>query len=151
MRLLMKFGGTSVGDQECIGRVVGILNHYHTAGNELCVVVSAMSGVTDQLHAIAAEIEGVRDDPPIDTFITSMRTRHGKVVQAVAPGEYDTVMEVIDERLCNLKNILTAVHNLRELTPPDRVIISYRLGGNASPPSLSLRHCGKRVSPPHWH
>ncbi len=143
MRLLMKFGGTSVGDKDCIGRVVGILNHYHTAGNELCVVVSAMSGVTDQLHAIAAEVEGARDEPPIDMFIASMRARHGKVLQAVAPGEYDTVMEVIDERLCNLENILTAVYNLRELTPRSSdYIISFGERLSALIVSAALREAG---------
>ncbi|MDE4908310.1 aspartate kinase [Methanogenium marinum] len=139
----MKFGGTSVGDQDCIGRVVKILNHYHTVGNELCVVVSAMAGVTDQLHAIAAEIEGASDEPPIDTFITSMRTRHGKVLQAVAPGEYDAVMEIIDERLCNLENILTAVYNLRELTPRSRdYIISFGERLSALIVSAALREVG---------
>lgn len=143
MRLLMKFGGTSVGDQDCIARVVKILSHYHAAGNEVCVVVSAMAGVTDQLHAIAAEIEGARDEPPIDTFIRSMRTRHGKVLQAVAPGEYDSVMEVIDERICNLENILTAVYNLRELTPRSRdYILSFGERISALIVSAALRETG---------
>lgn len=152
MRLLMKFGGTSVGDQDCIGRVVGIINQHHSAGDELCVVVSAMAGVTDQLHAIAAEVEGSRDEPPIDTFIASMRARHGKVLQAVAPGEYDTVMTVINERLGNLENILMAVYNLRELTPRSRdYIISFgeRLSAiivsaalrEAAVPSVALNGC----------
>lgn len=139
----MKFGGTSVGDQDCIGRVVEILKHYHAAGNELCVVVSAMSGVTDQLHAIAAEVEGARDEPPIDVFIVSMRARHGKVLQAVAPGEYDIVMKVINERLENLRNILTAVDNLRELTPRSRdYIISFGERLSALIVSAALREAG---------
>ncbi|WFN35694.1 aspartate kinase [Methanogenium sp. S4BF] len=139
----MKFGGTSVGDQDCIGRVVEILKHYYTAGNELCVVVSAMSGVTDQLHAIAAEVEGARDEPPIDVFIVSMRARHGKVLQAVAPGEYDIVMRIINERLENLRNILTAVDNLRELTPRSRdYIISFGERLSALIVSAALREAG---------
>ncbi|WAI02573.1 aspartate kinase [Methanogenium organophilum] len=139
----MKFGGTSVGDEDCIDRVVGIINKHHTAGNELCVVVSAMAGVTDQLHAIAAEVEGSRDDPPIDTFIASMRARHGKVLQAVAPGEYETVMGVIDERLANLKNILMAVYNLRELTARSRdYIISFGERLSAIIVSAALREAG---------
>lgn len=143
MRLLMKFGGTSVGDQDSIGRVVEILKHYHTTGNELCVVVSAMSGVTDELHAIAAEVEGDRDEPPIDTFIVSMQTRHGKVLQAVAPNEYDTVMQAINERLEKLRNILTAVDNLRELTPRSRdYIISFGERLSALIVSAALREAG---------
>ena len=143
MRLLMKFGGTSVGDQESIGRVVEILRHYYTAGNELCVVVSAMSGVTDQLHAIAAEVEGALDEPPIDVFIASMRARHGNVLQAVAPGEYNIVMQVINERLENLRSILTAVDNLREMTPRSRdYIISFGERLSALILSAALREAG---------
>ena len=68
----MKFGGTSVGDEECIARVVSIIDQYRKEGNEIAVVVSAMSGVTDQLHAIAAEVESSKDTPPIEAFITSI-------------------------------------------------------------------------------
>ena len=52
MRLLMKFGGTSVADAQCIGRVVDILEKHHRSGDELAVVVSAQRGVTDQLIEI---------------------------------------------------------------------------------------------------
>jgi len=122
----MKFGGTSVGDENCIGRVVSIIGHYRSTGYELAIVVSAMSGVTDQLHAIAEELENSSDMPPIETTIQSLRTKHTKVLKAVAPDEYDEVAAEIDKRLENLKNILTAVHNLRELTPRSKdYIISF--------------------------
>jgi aspartate kinase len=73
MRLLMKFGGTSVADEKCIDRVVSILDHYHSTGCELAVVVSAQSGITDQLHAIAAEVADSKDYTPIDTLVQSQR------------------------------------------------------------------------------
>ena len=46
--IVMKFGGTSVGDASCIERVIEIV---HTASreNHVVVVVSAMSGVTNRL------------------------------------------------------------------------------------------------------
>jgi bifunctional aspartokinase / homoserine dehydrogenase 1 len=53
---VMKFGGTSVGDAECIRRVVGIVRN-HAASHELVVVVSAMSGVTNQLIEAANQYE----------------------------------------------------------------------------------------------
>ena len=49
MRLLMKFGGTSVADAHCIKQVVDILEEHHKNGDEVAVVVSAQRGVTDQL------------------------------------------------------------------------------------------------------
>ncbi len=139
----MKFGGTSVADEDCIGRVVKILSHYRSTGNELVVVVSAISGVTDQLHAIAAEVETARDEPPIETFIASMRARHEKVLRGVAPGEFETVMPEIDSRLDNLRTILTSVYNLRELTARSRdYIISFGERLSAVIVSAALREVG---------
>ncbi|KQC05203.1 MAG: aspartate kinase [Methanoculleus sp. SDB] len=139
----MKFGGTSVADETCISRVVDILDHYHKAGNEIAVVVSAMSGVTDELIAIAAEVIESQGEPPIDPFIQSFRSRHRKVVSAVAPSQADDVLAVIDERLSNLRNILNAVHTLRELTPRSKdYIVSFGERLSALIVSAAIRERG---------
>jgi aspartate kinase len=117
MRFLMKFGGTSVGDAESVGRVVDIIEEHHRAGDELAVVVSAQRGVTDQLIAIANEIANSRSAATIEPFIQSLRLRHRKVLAEVAEDHEEAAGKLIEERLCDLENILHAVHNLRELTP----------------------------------
>ena len=48
-RLAIKFGGTSVGNIEKIKKVANIIKKRHSEGNEIIVIVSAMSGVTDEL------------------------------------------------------------------------------------------------------
>src|SRR5215831_2096057 len=48
-RLVMKFGGTSVADLDRIRNVARHVKREADAGNEVAVVVSAMSGTTDQL------------------------------------------------------------------------------------------------------
>ena len=48
-RLVMKFGGTSVADLDRIRNVARHVKREVDAGHEVAVVVSAMSGVTDQL------------------------------------------------------------------------------------------------------
>ena len=48
-RLVLKFGGTSVGNIEKIQNVANIIKKSHSNGNEIIVVVSAMSGVTNDL------------------------------------------------------------------------------------------------------
>ena len=48
-RLVMKFGGTSVANIERIRNVAQHIKREVDAGHEVAVVVSAMSGVTDQL------------------------------------------------------------------------------------------------------
>ena len=46
-RLILKFGGTSVGTIEKIKKVANIIKNRFSEGNEIIVVVSAMSGATD--------------------------------------------------------------------------------------------------------
>jgi aspartate kinase len=52
-RLVMKFGGTSVGDVERIRRVARLVAAERAAGHQVAVVVSAMSGDTNRLVALA--------------------------------------------------------------------------------------------------
>jgi aspartate kinase len=54
-RQVLKFGGTSVGSGEGIRRVASIIRHHVRGGENMfpVIVVSAMSGVTDQLLRIA--------------------------------------------------------------------------------------------------
>jgi aspartate kinase len=55
--LVQKFGGTSVGDLERIGQVADKVAGFRAAGHELVVVVSAMSGETNRLLAMAHEMQ----------------------------------------------------------------------------------------------
>ena len=48
-RLVLKFGGTSVGSIEKIQKVAHIVKNRHKEGNEIIVIVSAMFGVTNDL------------------------------------------------------------------------------------------------------
>ena len=57
-RLVMKFGGTSVGDVERIARVARIVAAERSAGRGIAVVVSAMSGETNRLVSLAQEAAG---------------------------------------------------------------------------------------------
>ena len=50
-KLVMKFGGTSVGTIEKIKKVANIIKKRLSEGNQIIVVVSAMSGVTDELKS----------------------------------------------------------------------------------------------------
>ena len=48
-RLVLKFGGTSVGSVAKIKKVANIIKKRHQEGNEIIVIVSAMSGNTNAL------------------------------------------------------------------------------------------------------
>ncbi len=126
MRFLMKFGGTSVADAQCIRRVVDILQKHHNAGDEVAVVVSAQRGVTDQLIAIAEALPTAKDSSAIVPLIQALGKRHITTLEGAAPDHVAEVGAVIEERLESLQNILFAVYNLRELTPRSKdYIITY--------------------------
>jgi len=57
-RLVMKFGGTSVGDVDRIARVARLVAAERKPGVGLAVVVSAMAGETDKLVQLAQGIAG---------------------------------------------------------------------------------------------
>jgi aspartate kinase len=58
--IVQKYGGTSVGSVERIKNVARRVAKWHDAGHQLVVVVSAMSGETNRLIALAREVQ----DPP---------------------------------------------------------------------------------------
>ena len=57
-RLVMKFGGTSVGDIERIERVARHVRAAAAEGHRVCVTVSAMAGETDRLVGLTQEAGG---------------------------------------------------------------------------------------------
>ena len=58
--IVQKFGGTSVGSVERIQQVAAKVAKFHAEGHQIVVVVSAMSGETNKLIALAKQIQ---DDP----------------------------------------------------------------------------------------
>ena len=57
-RIVIKFGGTSVGSIDKIINAAKIVKKRHEAGNEVIVVVSAMSGTTNDLINKSKKITG---------------------------------------------------------------------------------------------
>jgi len=70
-RLILKFGGTSVGTIEKIKKVANIIKKRFSEGNEIIVVVSAMSGVTDELKAKSDSISKNFDNKELDVLLAS--------------------------------------------------------------------------------
>ncbi|SNZ20805.1 aspartate kinase [Cohaesibacter gelatinilyticus] len=70
-RLVMKFGGTSVGDLERIQRVARHVKREVDAGNQVAVVVSAMSGKTNELVGWVEQSSPLYDAREYDTVVAS--------------------------------------------------------------------------------
>jgi aspartate kinase len=70
-RIVMKFGGTSVADIERIKNVARRVKREVDAGNEVAVVVSAMSGVTNQLVAWVNQVSPLHDAREYDAVVAT--------------------------------------------------------------------------------
>lgn len=69
--LVQKFGGTSVGSLERIHAVADLVKRSVNDGHRIVVVVSAMSGETDRLLQLAAQVASQPDERELDVLLSS--------------------------------------------------------------------------------
>ncbi len=69
--IVQKYGGTSVGNPERIKNVARRVLESQRAGNQIIVVVSAMSGVTDSLLKLAAEVSEHPTEREMDVLLAT--------------------------------------------------------------------------------
>ena len=69
--IVQKFGGTSVGSPERIKNVAARVAKFLTQGHQLVVVVSAISGETNRLLALAKEIQPEPDPRELDVVLAT--------------------------------------------------------------------------------
>lgn len=133
---VMKFGGTSMGDASAIQKVAVIVQAA-SRENDLVVVVSAMSGVTNQLLEAANQAKvGARAD--VQEIFDQLRSRHHAVLlklihsnpdRACVAAQVEQVLR-IGEQLCEDAALQ------RQLSPAARDAISS-LGERLSAPMLA--------------
>ena len=69
--IVQKYGGTSMGSIERIKNVARRVAASKDAGNDVVVVVSAMSGETDRLIKLAADVSTNPDDRELDMLVST--------------------------------------------------------------------------------
>lgn len=69
--IVMKFGGTSVADLDRIRNVAQRVKREVDAGNQVAVVVSAMSGVTNQLVKYCTDLDPLHDAREYDAVVAT--------------------------------------------------------------------------------
>ncbi len=69
--IVEKYGGTSVGSVERINAVADTVAASHQRGDEMVVVVSAMSGETNRLLALADEVNPDRSERETDVLLST--------------------------------------------------------------------------------
>lgn len=121
--IVHKFGGTSVADARCFANVADILIEHHQSGNvaqpgKTVVVVSAMSGVTDQLIAAArAAAEGKASQ--YREIKAELLSRHLEVVEDLLTQSLPRLElgGLVEDRLHDLERLYRSIAVLGELTP----------------------------------
>ena len=69
--IVQKYGGTSVGNIERIRNVARRVAKTYDQGNDVVVILSAMSGVTDQLIGMSEEIAATPDKRELDVLLST--------------------------------------------------------------------------------
>ncbi len=69
--IVQKYGGTSVGSPERIKNVARRVARWRADGHQVVVVVSAMSGETNRLIALAREIQASPDPRELDVMVST--------------------------------------------------------------------------------
>src|SRR5512136_1931896 len=69
--IVQKYGGTSVANTDRIMKVAERVAKYRAQGDQVVVVVSAMSGVTDNLIKLAKAIMPIPNDREMDVLLAT--------------------------------------------------------------------------------
>lgn len=114
----MKFGGTSISESDRMKNVVEIIKE-NREGNEIVIVVSAMSGVTDGLIDIANKTAmGDVSEDEIMGFVGGLKEKHiGIAKEVVHEEELDLVLIEIGKFCAELEKVLIGILYVGELTP----------------------------------
>ena len=135
---VMKFGGTSVGNAECIARAAQIIGK--GAGEGRCVaVVSAMSGVTNRLIE-AAKVAQTGDSKGAASILESLRVQHETALDSLVKREEERalVRGKLEAVLAEGLRFCEGTALLRELSPRTMDAISS-LGERLSAPLIGCR------------
>jgi aspartokinase/homoserine dehydrogenase 1 len=138
---VLKFGGSSVGSVESIRSLLNILEAEQQHGNAV-VVLSAFSGVTNQLIDIA---EKARQEQDFAADLKLIENRHYDVVRALLPvSAQNPVFSKLTIYFNQLEDILQSVATLKELSLQTKdLILSY--GERCS--TFTISHIAKQYFP----
>src|SRR5260370_35828545 len=133
---VMKFGGTSVGDADCIARTAQII--VRAAKENGCItVVSAMSGVTNRLIEAAKKAQAGNAGEAA-AILDALRQQHEAALTSLVPREDERagIRLRLEEVLAEGRRRCEGTALLRELTPRTLDAISS-LGERLSAPSVA--------------
>ena len=124
-RIVMKFGGTSVGSANAIRKVVAIIQNNNSLDYEIAIVVSAAVGITDLLNLCISQALGVENgNYSITLSIIKGRLQEiaEKLLRLKPDKEnfFDILNKFLEEALDDCKKVKGNAENLPEIK--DRIL-----------------------------
>jgi aspartate kinase len=116
--IVMKFGGTSVGNAQAIAQATSIVQQNLDAWDHIVVVVSAMRGVTDALIQ-GALTAAAGDDQTYAGIVSDLRVRHTLAVAELVddPDKRTALLKTLDTYLDEFATFCHSIYVLGEVTP----------------------------------
>jgi aspartate kinase len=127
MKIVMKFGGTSVGTGENIRYVADLVTKYAKKDNRIAVVVSALAGVTNSLIEVGCQAKK-SDEKRIQTFTAELITKHTKAISTAIKSKQiqKEVTQIIEKTIAELEKVLIGICYVGELTPKSKdYVVSF--------------------------
>jgi aspartate kinase len=115
--IVIKFGGTSVGDADRVANAIDIVAERQD--RQPIVVVSALAGVTNDLVA-ASEAARESDIERVNAIIARVRQRHEDVAMRLVQQKFDffeSFIKQLDKQIEQIHTILKGIALLGEITP----------------------------------
>jgi aspartate kinase len=115
--VIMKFGGTSVGNPEAMTQAADIIIAHASEWENLVVVVSAMNGVTDGLIACAqSSVSG--DGAQTQNTLAELRSRHHRTIKVLLKkqDQRDQLRTTIDVFFEEISSFCSSIQVMGEVT-----------------------------------
>ena len=111
---VLKFGGSSVGSAEAINQMVTIVSA-RLKQDKTIVVVSAMSGVTDQLLMLAQT--AAQGNEAYKTIIQNIEQKHLDIVRVLLPIQQQSgTLSLVKQLINELETYCEGLYMLKELS-----------------------------------
>ena len=112
MKIVMKFGGTSVADADRMRRCAKLVKD-NSPQNQIVVIVSALDGMTEELLALA-DAAGTANHPAMNARLKEIRRRHEEAAKALEQPD------LVSGLLGQLDQLILGISMVGELTPRSR-------------------------------
>jgi len=120
-KIVMKFGGTSVGTGENIRHVADLVTQYAKNDCRVAVVVSALAGVTNSLIEVACQAKK-SDAKHIEAFTKELLQKHLEAISTAITSKQiqKEVNQITEKTISELEKVLTGICYVGELTPKSK-------------------------------